>query len=62
MDSSFPPNVGEYDFLEVMKNLDRDTPLRLYLSLDDSSKAEIVVPIFAVKEWRLLFDKVDFWE
>ncbi|MGK7922621.1 MAG: DUF3122 domain-containing protein [Trichodesmium sp.] len=60
IDSSFPANVGEYDFLEVMKNLDYDTPLRLNLSLQDSSRAEIVVPIFAVKEWRRLFDKVDF--
>jgi len=61
LDYSFPPNIGEYDFLEVMKSLDYDTPLRLNLYLEDSSKAEIVVPIFAVKEWRLLFDKVDFW-
>ena len=61
LNSSFPLNVGEYDFLQVMKNLDCDTPLRLYLSLPDSSKAEIVVPIFAVKEWRQLFEKVDFW-
>ena len=61
LDSYFPPNVGEYDFMEVMKNLDYDTPLRLHLSLQDSSRAEIVVPIFAVKEWRQLFEKIDFW-
>ncbi|ABG53592.1 conserved hypothetical protein [Trichodesmium erythraeum IMS101] len=61
LDSSFPPNVAEYNFLEVMKNLDYDTPLRLHLSLQDSSIAEIVVPIFAVKEWRQLFEKIDFW-
>ena len=60
INSSFPANVGEYNFLEVMKNLDYDTPLRLNLSLQDSSRAEIVVPIFAVKEWRRLCDKVDF--
>ena len=61
INSSFPANVGEYNFLEVMKNLDYDTPLRLNLSLQDSSRAEIVVPIFAVKEWRKLFDQIDFW-
>lgn len=61
VDSSFPPNVGEYDFLEVMKKLESNTPLRLNVSLQGQQTAELVVPIFAVKEWRRLFDKVDFW-
>ncbi len=61
VDSSFPSNVGEYDFLEVMTKLESNAPLRLNLSLQGETKAEIVVPIFAVKEWRRLFDKVDFW-
>lgn len=58
VDSSFPANVGEYDFLEVMKKLDSNTPLRINIPLQDESQAELVVPIFAVKEWRKLLDKV----
>ncbi|NES71416.1 MAG: DUF3122 domain-containing protein, partial [Okeania sp. SIO2D1] len=54
-------NVGEYDFLEVMKKLNSDTPLRINIPLQGENSAELVVPIFAVKEWRKLFDEVDFW-
>lgn len=61
VDSSFPPNVGEYDFLEVMKKLESNTPLLLNVSLQREQTVELVVPIFAVKEWRRLFDKVNFW-
>ena len=61
VDSSFPANVGEYDFLEIMTKLESNAPLRLKLFLQGDSTSEIVVPIFAVKEWRQLFDKVDFW-
>ncbi|NEO55422.1 MAG: DUF3122 domain-containing protein [Okeania sp. SIO3B5] len=61
VDSSFPANVGEYDFLEVMKKLNSDTPLRINIALQGENSAELVVPIFAVKEWRKLFDEVDFW-
>ena len=61
VDSSFPANVGEYDFLEVMKKLNYDTPLRINIPLQGEKLAELVVPIFAVKEWRKLLDEVDFW-
>ena len=61
VDSSFPANVGEYDFLEVMKKLNSDTPLRINIPLQGEKSAELVVPIFAVKEWRKLFDEVNFW-
>ncbi|NEP89658.1 MAG: DUF3122 domain-containing protein [Okeania sp. SIO2C2] len=61
VDSSFPANVGEYDFLEVMKKLNYDAPLRINIPLQGENSAELVVPIFAVKEWHKLFDEVDFW-
>ncbi|GFZ99241.1 DUF3122 domain-containing protein [Okeania sp. KiyG1] len=61
VDYSFPANVGEYDFLEVMRKLNYDTPLRINIPLQGENLAELVVPIFAVKEWRKLFDEVNFW-
>jgi hypothetical protein len=43
-DSSLPANVGEYDFLQVMAQLDSDTPLRLSLPLKNSRPVELLVP------------------
>lgn len=52
--SSFPGNVGEYDFLEVMAQL-TDAPLRLSLPLKGAPPAEIIVPPFVAREWRQVF-------
>ncbi len=52
--SSFPPNVGEYDFFEVIAQL-TDAPLRLSLPLKGDRPAEIVVPPFVAREWRQVF-------
>lgn len=58
INSSFPANVGEYDFIEVMKQLDREMPLWLTIPLrGDRANIELVVPPFAVKEWIQLLDK-----
>ena len=57
INSSFPTNVGEYDFLEVMKQLDREMPLWLTIPLKGVPTLELVVPPFAVKEWIQLLDK-----
>lgn len=57
INSSFPANVGEYDFREVMKELDREMPLWLTVSLRGDKSVELVVPPFAVKEWLQLLDK-----
>ncbi len=54
-DSSLPASVGEYDFLQVMAQLDSDTPLRLSLPLKNSRPVELLVPPFAVREWRKVF-------
>lgn len=55
-ESSLPANVGEYDLLQVMAQLDKDTPLRLSLPLEGERVVELVVPPFAVREWRRVFD------
>ncbi len=46
--------------LDVMKKLDYNTPLRINISLPGDRPAELVVLIFAVKEWRQLFEQIDF--
>jgi hypothetical protein len=54
-DSSLPANVAEYDFLKIMAQLDSDTPLRLSLPLKNNRPVELLVPPFAVREWRKVF-------
>lgn len=55
-ESSLPANVGEYDLLEVMTELDKNTPLRLSLPLKGERVVDLLVPPFAVREWRRVFD------
>ena len=54
-----PANVGEYDLLKIMTQLDADFPLQLELSLQQGQLAKLLVPPFVVREWRSLMDKVD---
>lgn len=49
--SPFPTNVGEYDALDVFTALTSDAPLKLELPAI-TSKVEITIPPFVVKEWR----------
>jgi len=49
--SPFPPNVGEYDVLDALTQLNSNAPLVLQLSTQ-TGKRELIVPPFAVKEWR----------
>ncbi len=53
-ESSLPANVGEYDLLEMMNQLKSNTPLRLNLPLKNERYVELLVPPFAVQEWRSL--------
>ncbi|MBD1908486.1 DUF3122 domain-containing protein [Trichocoleus sp. FACHB-832] len=55
-ESLLPPNVGEYDLLKVMSDLDSNTPLRLNLPLKGGLSVDLLVPPFGVREWRLLMD------
>jgi hypothetical protein len=49
-------NVGEYDVLQVVPNIESDRPLRLQLPLKNQQNLELTLPPFAVKEWRKLVD------
>ena len=51
---SLPANVGEYDLLEFMKELDYNMPLQLNFPLKDNQVVELSIPPFAVEEWRKL--------
>lgn len=51
---SLPPNVAEYDARELMAQLDRAKPLRLYVPLQQGAIAELPIPPFEVEEWRKL--------
>lgn len=51
---SLPANVGEYDLLEFMKELDYKTSLRLNFPLKNNQVVELSIPPFAVEEWRKL--------
>lgn len=56
-ESVLPANVGEYDLLEMLSRLDSNTPLRLDLPLKGRRTVELLVPPFAVREWRLLMNQ-----
>ncbi|HEY9896575.1 MAG TPA: DUF3122 domain-containing protein, partial [Candidatus Sericytochromatia bacterium] len=49
-------NVAEYDLLEVMRELNSTTPLRLTVPVQ-GQPIELPVPPFAVEEWRQVAQK-----
>ena len=55
--ATLPSNVGEYDFLKVVNHLDKNKPLQLGVALKGGQRAELLVPPFAVREWRDLLEK-----
>jgi hypothetical protein len=50
------PNVAEYDLLEVMRELNATTPLRLTVPVQ-GQPIELPVPSFVVEEWREVAQK-----
>lgn len=54
-----PTNVGEYDFLAVITQLEQAPPLRLSLSLINDQTVDLLVPPFAVREWLQVLDLTD---
>ena len=48
-------NVGEYDFFEVLTQLEQDPPLRLSLPLRGRHEVDLLVPPFVVREWHQVF-------
>lgn len=54
--SDLPVNVGEYDFKLMVAQLKSDRPLGLNLPVQGKKDLQILVPTFAVREWRRLLD------
>ncbi|MBE9120234.1 DUF3122 domain-containing protein [Tychonema sp. LEGE 07199] len=55
-ESDLPINVGEYDFKSIITQVESNQPLRLNLPVKGEKKAALLVPPFAVREWRLLLE------
>ncbi len=49
---SLPDNVAQYDVASAMTDIQGDIPLQVEIPLADGSIAQLVVPPFAVHEWR----------
>lgn len=60
VDLSLPTNVGEYDILKLLTQLEKDIPLNLSITLQGDHIAELVIPPFVVKEWRKVLDLDEF--
>ncbi|MEG3907685.1 DUF3122 domain-containing protein [Microcoleus sp. w2-18aC6] len=56
-ESGLPINVGEYDFKSIIAQLESNQPLLLSLPVKNQKETELLVPPFAVRQWRLLSDK-----
>ncbi len=56
-ESNLPINVGEYDFKSIITQLASNRPLRLNLPVKNQKETELLVPPFAVREWRLLLER-----
>lgn len=52
--AELPDYAGQYNVMRVLSELSGDIPLQMDITLGDGSTAEIVVPPFAVHEWRAL--------
>jgi hypothetical protein len=52
---SLPDNAVQYDVSRPLAELQDDIPLQIDIPLADGSKAQLVVPPFAVEEWRSLY-------
>mgnify|MGYP001792097067 CR=1 FL=1 len=51
---SLPDNSNQYDVAQVLTELTGDIPLEIDIPLASGSVAKLVVPPFAVHEWRAL--------
>lgn len=52
--SELSANAAQYNVEETLSNLEGDIPLQIDIPLEGESVAKLVVPPFAVKEWREL--------
>ncbi|MGD1856656.1 MAG: DUF3122 domain-containing protein [Leptolyngbyaceae cyanobacterium] len=51
---ALPSNTNQYDVASVMDGLQKAVPLTLAVPLQGKASSEIIVPHYAVKEWRQL--------
>jgi len=51
-----PPNAGEFDLFEVIRDLQEDTVLDLAFRLASGDRIELTVPVAIVREWRETID------
>ncbi|ESA36077.1 hypothetical protein N836_08845 [Leptolyngbya sp. Heron Island J] len=51
---ALPSNTNQYDVTDVMTDLQKAIPLTLAVPLQGKAASEIIVPPYAVKEWREL--------
>lgn len=56
-DLSLPNNVAEYDVFEVMTQLEKNTPLQLFLPLKGDQISELLIPPFVVREWQTVLSR-----
>ncbi|MGD1903514.1 MAG: DUF3122 domain-containing protein [Geitlerinemataceae cyanobacterium] len=47
-----PPNAGEFDLADVIRELQEDTTIDLAFALASGDRIELTVPIAIVREWR----------
>lgn len=51
---ALPSNTNQYDVADAMGDLQKAIPLTLMVPLQGKAPSEIIVPPYAVKEWREL--------
>ncbi|MEG4231625.1 DUF3122 domain-containing protein [Microcoleus sp. Pol11C3] len=56
-ESGLPMNVGEYDFKSIITQVESNRPLLLNLPVKNQNETQVLVPPFAVREWRLLLER-----
>ncbi len=57
LDPALATSVGEYEFRDIMAQLETSLPLALTLPLQTGDSLSLTVPPFAVREWRKLLDR-----
>lgn len=53
-----PSNTNQYDVADFMADLQKAIPLTLVVPLQNKTTSEIIVPPYAVQEWRELAAKI----
>lgn len=55
--ANLPVNVGEYNFRSIVMKLESNRPLQLNFPVKGTIDTKLLVPPFAVREWRLLLEQ-----